>query len=170
MGAVRGQGPQRDEFAEDFTTDIKPYVEAHYRVLKDRAHRAIAGLSMGGAQTLNIAMSHLDQFGYIGVFSSGVFGGPGGRPAAGPPAANAPPFAEEWQKQRQAMLDDAKLKKGLKVLWFATGKDDFLLGTTKNTVEMLKKHGFDPVFNETAGAHTWIVWRNYLNELAPKLF
>jgi enterochelin esterase-like enzyme len=169
-GAARGQGPQRDEFAEDFMTDIKPYIETHYRVVKDRAHRAMAGLSMGGGQTMNIAMSHLDQFGYIGVFSSGVFGGPGGRPSAATPAANAPPFAEEWQKQRQAMLDDVKLKKGLKVLWFATGKDDFLLGTTKNTVEMLKKHGFDPVFKVTAGAHTWINWRDYLNEFAPKLF
>lgn len=52
----------------------------------------------------------------------------------------------EWETERAAMLDNAKLKPGLKVLWFATGKDDFLLGTTKATVEMLKKHHFEPVF------------------------
>ena len=63
---------QMDQFGEDFMKDVKPYVEKNYRVLNDRAHRAIAGLSMGGAQTLNIAFSHLDEFGYIGVFSSGI--------------------------------------------------------------------------------------------------
>src|ERR1035438_7561436 len=62
--------PPRDEFLEDFVTDIAPYVDKHYRVLTGRQHRAIAGLSMGGSQTLNIAFSHLDQIAYIGVFSS----------------------------------------------------------------------------------------------------
>ena len=71
--------PPRDEFAEDFTNDIMPYVEKHYRVLTDRAHRAIAGLSMGGNQTLNISIPHLDEFAYIGVFSSGIIGMGGGR-------------------------------------------------------------------------------------------
>ena len=69
---------QMDEFVNDFLKDLKPYVEANYRVKGDRAHRAIAGLSMGGAQTLNIAFSHLDEYGFIGVYSSGVFGIAGG--------------------------------------------------------------------------------------------
>lgn len=155
----------RDEFADDFTTDIMPYVDTHYRVLKGRQNRALAGLSMGGGQTLNIGMAHLDQFGYIGVFSSGVFGR--GPRTAGSTAPVIPP---EWETERAAMLDNSKLKPGLKVLWFATGKDDFLLGTTKATVEMLKKHGFEPVFKETEGGHTWLNWRDYLNEFAPKLF
>ena len=63
-----------DEFVQDFVTDIQPYIEKHYRVMNSRQHRAIAGLSMGGSQTLNIAIPHLDQFAYIGVFSSGLFG------------------------------------------------------------------------------------------------
>ncbi|MGC4055897.1 MAG: alpha/beta hydrolase-fold protein [Paludibaculum sp.] len=155
----------RDEFADDFMTDIMPYVESHYRVLKGRQNRALAGLSMGGGQTLNIGMAHLDQFGYIGVFSSGVFGR--GPRTAGSTAPAIPP---EWETERAAMLDNAKLKPGLKVLWFATGKEDFLLGTTKATLEMLKKHGFEPVFKETEGGHTWLNWRDYLNEFAPKLF
>ena len=61
-----------DPFEKDFVADLQPYVERNYRVLADRSNRAIAGLSMGGSQTLNIAMSHLDQFAYVGVFSSGI--------------------------------------------------------------------------------------------------
>ena len=159
-GAAR---PARDEFAEDFVTDIMPFVQQHYRTLTDRAHMAIAGLSMGGGQTLNISMSHLDKFAYVGVFSAGVFSfGRGG--ASGP----APP--PEWVEQRAAMLDDASLKPGLKLLWFGTGTDDRLIPTTKATIEMLKKHGFTPFFRESPGGHTWINWRNYLNEFAPQLF
>jgi len=68
------------------------------------------------------------------------------------------------------MLDDARLKKGLKLIWFSTGVDDGLMSTTKTTVEMLKKHGFNPVFKESPGAHTWLNWRNYLIEFASQLF
>lgn len=159
-GAAR---PPRDEFAEDFVNDIMPYVEKNYRVLTDRPHMAIAGLSMGGGQSLNISMSHLDRFAYIGVFSAGVF-------SFGPRRPGPPMPSPEWEQERAAMLDDAALKPGLKVLWFGTGKDDFLLPTTKATVEMLKKHGFAPEFHESSGGHTWINWRNYLNEFAPRLF
>jgi enterochelin esterase family protein len=165
---ARGSDPLRravDEFVEDFENDIMPYAESHYRVYTDRKNRAIAGLSMGGGQTLNISIRHLDRFGYVGVYSSGIFGITGGRP--GMPAQPAGPT---WEEQHRKALDDAKLKNGLKLVWFATGKDDFLIGTTRATVEMLKKHGFKVVFNETAGAHTWIVWRQYLHEFAPQLF
>jgi enterochelin esterase family protein len=58
----------------------------------------------------------------------------------------------------------------LKLLWFATGADDFLVDTTRTTVETFKKHGFSPVYKETGGGHTWINWREYLNEFAPQLF
>ena len=169
MGGGRGSTPPRDEFAEDFVKDIMPYVDKQYRVLTGRNNRAIAGLSMGGGQTLNISMSHLDQFGYVGVFSSGVFGR---RPAGAAPgtARPDPTPPAEWEQQRAAMLDNAKLKSGLKVLWFATGTDDFLMPTTKATIEMLKKHGFNPVFKESPGGHTWINWRNYLAEFSPMLF
>jgi enterochelin esterase-like enzyme len=158
-----GGRPAADEFAQDFLNDLLPYIEKHYRVLADRQHRAMAGLSMGGGQTLNIGIPHLDQFAYLGVFSSGVFGITG----AGPGGAQPGPSFEE---QNQAVLDDAKLKPGLKLLWFATGKDDFLVETSRATVAMLKKHQFDVVYQETDGAHTWINWRQYLNEFAPQLF
>ncbi|MDI6450712.1 esterase [Anaerobaca lacustris] len=151
------------EFTKDFIEDIMPYTEKHYRVYTDKAHRAIAGLSMGGAQTLNIAIPHPDKFGYVGVFSSGIFGIAGGGFGIAP---NAP----SWEEQQKDILDGAELKKDLKLVWFATGKDDFLVQTSRATVEMLKKHGLDVVYKETDGAHTWTNWRNYLNEFAPQLF
>jgi enterochelin esterase family protein len=170
-GGGRGMGPALDEFARDFTQDVMPYVERNYRVLTDRQHRAVAGLSMGGAQALNISMADLEKFAYVGVFSSGVFGS-APRPAAAPGAAapSAPMPSQEWEQQHLAALDDASLKKGLKLLWFATGSEDFLINTTKATLEMFKKHGFSPVFKESPGGHTWINWRNYLDEFAPQLF
>ena len=66
--------PQLDDFARDFLTDLMPYAEKNYRVMTDRAHRAIAGLSMGGSQTLNVAFHRLEQFAYIGVRAVDVVG------------------------------------------------------------------------------------------------
>ena len=54
-------------------------------------------------------------------------------------------------------------------MWFATGTEDFLLETSRSAVEVLKKHGFDVVYNETPGGHTWINWRQYLNDFPPLL-
>ena len=157
-----GSRPTVDEFAQDFLNDLQPYVEKHYRVYTDRQHRAMAGLSMGGGQTLNIAIPNLQEFAYIGVFSSGVFSLNRRRPQD-----DSQPT---WEEQNKEALDNAELKKGLKLVWFATGKEDFLIETSRSTVELLKKHGFDVVFKETDGAHTWINWRNYLNEFASQLF
>lgn len=182
-----------DEFVQDFVDDVMPYVEKNYRVQTDRNKTAIAGLSMGGNHALQVAIPHLDRFAYIGVYSSGLLGafpglgGPGRgatppaaaaaapaapapAPAAAAPAASQTPTAADWEKQHASKLDDAGLKKGLKVFWFATGKDDGLITTTNATVELLKKHGFNPTMKESAGGHTWINWRDYLNEFAPLLF
>lgn len=171
MTGMRAPGGP-DEFTNDFVADIMPYVEKNYRTLNARANRAIAGLSMGGMQTLGIGIPHLDKFSYIGVFSSGLFGMfPNRRPDA--PAAAAPPAQPQgptWEEQNLKMLDNAGLKKDLKVFWFATGKDDFLLNTSRATVDMFKKHGFNPVYQETGGAHTWLNWRDYLEQFAPLLF
>jgi enterochelin esterase-like enzyme len=165
FGAMGGDPsrPPADLFLQDFTDDIMPYTENHYRVIKDRAHRAIAGLSMGGSQTLNLAFVEPERFGYIGVFSSGIFGIAGG----GFGGRNAGP---SWEEQHAVALDDAALKKGLKLVWFATGREDFLLKTSQATVEMLEKHGFHVVYSETPGAHTWINWRQYLRDFARLLF
>jgi len=171
----RPQG--HDDFFEDFVNDVMPYAESHYRIQADRAHRAIAGLSMGGSQTIYISTAHLDKFAYIGVYSSGLIGafgaGRGGRGGAadGAPAANpAPNPGARFEEENKANLDNPALKKGLKLFWFSTGKDDGLITTSKATVDLLKKHGFDATFEESPGAHTWINWRNYLDEFAPRLF
>ena len=164
---------QPDEFTQDFTMAIRPYIEKHYRARTGRENRAIAGLSMGGSQTLNIAIPHLTDYAYVGVFSSGLLGGVGGRGRGAAPAANAAPaapFGEAWEKRNLAMLDNAAAKKGLKVLWFSTGKDDFLVETTRSTVELFKRHGFAAQYTETAGGHTWLNWRDYLSQFAPLLF
>jgi enterochelin esterase-like enzyme len=161
-----GNGP--DPFANDFVTDLMPYVEKNYRVLTERQNRAIAGLSMGGNQTLNIAFAHPQKFAYIGVFSSGIIdGGRRGAPGAVDPSA---PVGEAWEKQNAAALDNAANKRGLRVFWFSTGKEDFLLTTTRGTVDLFKRHGFTPVFLESEGAHTWLNWRDYLVKFAPQLF
>ena len=167
-GAGAGGQPPVDEFTQDFLTDILPYVEKNYRVQKDHQHRAIAGLSMGGSQALNIAIPHLDKFSYVGVYSSGLIGAFGGGRGGG--ASATVPAGPTWEERNLAALDDPKLKKGLALLWFSTGKEDFLLNTTTATVDMLKKHGFNPVYQESPGGHTWINWRNYLREFAPQLF
>jgi len=156
--------PRVDEFIQDFLNDIMPCAESHYRVYADQQHRAIAGLSMGGGQALNIAIPNPGKFAYIGVFSSGVFGISGGRGSA--PAPSGP----TWEEQHKDVLDNSEAKQGIKLVWFATGKEDFLIGTSRATVEMLKKHGFDVTYTESPGAHTWINWRNYLNEFTPQLF
>ncbi len=158
-----------DPFLNDFVAAVMPYVEKNYRALADRANTAIAGLSMGGSQTLNIALAHPDRFAYIGVFSSGLLGvfPVGGR--GGPNAPTAPSTAD-WESRNAAALSSPNMKKGLKLFWFSTGTEDFLLNSTVATVALFKKQGFTPVYKESAGGHTWLNWRDYLNAFAPQLF
>ena len=150
-----GGGLNTEEFVREFNADIKPTVEARYRVRAEREATAIAGLSMGGAQTLDIAFGDLASYAYVGVYSSGVFG----------IQQNT-----AWEDRQRPKLENAALKRGLELVWFSTGKDDFLLETTRATVAMLKKHGFDVAYEESGGGHTWINWREYLNAFAPQLF
>ena len=163
-----------DDFVNDFVKDVMPYVERNYRVLTDRPNTAIAGLSMGGMQALEVAIPRLERFAYIGVYSSGLigaFGNAGGRGRGAAPApAPAPAGPIEFEKVNAAKLADANLKKGLRLFWFGTGKEDFLLSTTDATVDLFKRHGFSPVYVQSPGGHTWINWRNYLSEFAPQLF
>jgi enterochelin esterase-like enzyme len=159
-----GMSLDNDDFIADFTGEIMPWIESHYRIHADRAHRALAGLSMGGDQTLDIAMADLEEFAYLGVFSSGVFGitpqGPQARPGEPP-----------WEETHADVLDDAAAREGLKLVWFATGRDDPIMrDTPRATVEMLRKHGFEVEYKETDGGHTWKNWCEYLHELAPRLF
>jgi enterochelin esterase family protein len=161
--------PRKDEFLADFTQDVMPYIASHYRALTDRNHTAIAGLSMGGAQAIDVLMARPHSFAYVAVWSSGVlaenYSNHGIRPT-GPPTSVNP----EWMADHAAPLDDAELKRGLKLFDFSTGKDDRLMPNTKVSVAMFREHGYQPVFTESPGAHYWSNWRDYLNTFAPKLF
>jgi enterochelin esterase-like enzyme len=143
------------EFATEFREDIKPFVESRYPVSQARGDTAIAGLSMGGAQTLDIAFNDLGEYGYVGVYSSGVFD---------------VTTSDDWEQAHLATLDNNRLKRGLDLFWFATGSDDFLLDTSKATVELFREHNFEVEFEETGGGHTWINWREYLHTFLPRLF
>jgi enterochelin esterase-like enzyme len=151
-----GGGPAApDAFARDLLTDVVPYVEKNYRTLPGREQRAIAGLSMGGQQTLNVGMTNLDKFSQLGVFSAGWFGQDG---------------AATFARSNPAVLADPKLNDRLKLFWLATGKDDFVMPSTKASLAMLDQHKVRYTYKETEGGHTWPNWRAYLNEFAPLLF
>ena len=118
-------------------------------------HRALAGLSMGGGQTTRVLTTHPDQFAYVAIWSAGLFGGD--------PAA--------FEKQNEAFLKDAAaVNKSVKLLEITVGDKDFALAGSKALAGVLKKHGFKHELKVTGGGHTWINWRQYLNELAPRLF
>lgn len=152
---ARGTGAQ-DKFADELLKNILPYVEKNYRVLANPQNRAIAGLSMGGGQTLRVALRNPDLFAYIGVWSSGV----------------NPQTGADFEQLNAAFLDHAdKTNKAVKVFWVGVGeKDPLANASAKNLVAVLNKHGIKHEFHESAGAHTWINWRHYLNDYAPLLF
>jgi enterochelin esterase-like enzyme len=145
----------QDRFTKELLKDIVPHVEKHFRVLVGPEHRALAGLSMGGGQTLRVLTTHPDQFAYVGIWSAGLF--------RGDPA--------QYEKQNQAFFQDAaKVNASVKLLEVTVGDKDFTLAGSKALSELFKKHGIKHHLRITGGGHTWINWRQYLNEFAPKLF
>jgi enterochelin esterase family protein len=139
-----------DKFRDSLLNEVIPEVEKAYRVIKDRKSRAIAGLSMGGAQSLYIGLNAVDRFAWIGAYSSG------GIPA------------DEFSKSFPSL--DAKANAQLRLLWIACGKEDRLLDGNRKFLDWLKSKDVRHTWVETPGAHTWMVWRRYLAEFAPLLF
>jgi hypothetical protein len=112
----------------------------------------------------------MGMFSQIGVFSSGAdLGGNRGRGRTRRPLPPTPP-RPDWEATHAADLDNASLKKGTKLIWLSTGKDDGSITATKARVDVLRKHGVEPVFFESPGANSWFNWRNYPIELMPQLF
>lgn len=136
-------------FERDLLQDVMPFIEANYRVKTDAANRCIAGLSMGGGQSLTVGLNHLDRFAWVAGFSSSV---PSRETVAG------------------ALDDPAAANGGLKLLWIACGKDDFLLKRNEEFISLLEEKNIHHEWHLTDGNHSWPVWRIYLAELAPKLF
>jgi enterochelin esterase family protein len=149
-----------DTFVEDLLTTIMPQVETRYRIRADRDHRAIAGLSMGGAETLRVAPSHLDLFSHLGVFSMGLQVGIDGGVNTNFEERNAAFFA-----------DPAETNKRVKLFYIASGDNDVVVTDgPRRLSETLARHGIEHIFNETTGGHVWINWRLYLRDFAQLLF
>ncbi len=144
----------RDLFSSELLKEVMPYVEKNYRTLPNAENRAIAGLSMGGFQTLDVTLTHPELFNYVGVFSSGFFGA----------------TADEADTKYAKVLNDPNFNKGKKLFWVSIGKDDFVMDANKKTLALLDKHNIKYQYKESSGGHTWINWRQYLNEYTPMLF
>lgn len=139
-----------DKYREALFNEVIPAVEKSYRASKDAKDRAIAGLSMGGAESLYVGLNNVDRFAWIGAFSSG--GLPGATPAEAFPG-----------------LDQSANGK-LKLLWIACGKQDGLLQSNNRVDAELTQRGVKHQYILTEGAHTWLVWRRNLAEFTPLLF
>ena len=136
--------------------DIMSYVESHYRTINDKAHRAIAGLSMGGFHSLYISANYPDLFGYVGLFSAAI-----NRQAKGENTY----FYENLEEKLAKQFSDAP-----KLYFIGIGNGDFLFQDNVKYRELLDSHGYKYEYMETDGGHEWRNWRKYLNHLLPELF
>ena len=146
------------DFGDDLLKALIPAVDAAFRTEARPQSRAMAGLSMGGAHTLNFGLPHADVFRYVGVFSMGLGAGMAGNQED----------LKRYENQNSAGL--ARAAREMKLVYYAMGKDDFLYATVAPTRAMLDRAGIRHVYNETGGGHTWINWRRYLADFTPRLF
>lgn len=150
--------------------DMIPAIDSSYRTIPDRDHRAMAGLSMGGMQTLFIALHHLDTFAYIGSFSGPMLAGINtGSQAAG---GGQPSHFDTKTAYEGAFADPAAFNKQVKLLWIGVGTEEGrLYPGIKHAAEALKAAGVNVVYYESRGtAHEWQTWRRDLRDFAPRLF
>jgi enterochelin esterase family protein len=138
-----------NKFSEALLTEVIPRVETAYLVTKDRNSRAVAGLSMGGAESLLTGLNTLDKFAWIGAFSSGG-------------------ITEDFDKEFPGL--DSKASQQPRLLWIACGTDDRLIEINRKVRAWLASKNIKHVDIETPGAHTWMVWRRNLTEFTPLLF
>jgi enterochelin esterase-like enzyme len=144
----RPPAPYAGSYAESLVKDVIPFVERTYRVYTDKPHRAIAGLSMGGGQTVTITNNNPKLFEYIGVFSAG------GR-------VGDPEF--------EAQLDEIQRDK-VKLYWTGAGDIDMARSGTVALSNELKQKGFPVSYKEIPGRHYWFLWRDFLADYASQIF
>jgi enterochelin esterase family protein len=145
----------QSRFTQELMTDVIPLVERTFRVQSSAKGRALAGLSMGGGQTLYVLTTHPDQFAYVAIWSAGIFGG----------------NADEWEKRNESFLTAAEhVNNSIERLDIVVGDQDFALDGSKALSEVFNKHGIEHELKLTAGGHTWINWRRYLHTLVQDLF
>jgi len=159
-GAGRGDAAenkmQREGFSRDFLEDVIPTIDSTMRVYADREHRAIAGLSLGGAQALALGLGHPELFSRVAAFS----------PAMG--AANNPETGGvDFDK---ALADSAQINTQIKFLWVSCGTEDTLFDSVRQFSGQLSQHKIEHIFRVTGGAHTYAVWQRNLNDVAPMVF
>lgn len=135
-------------FEKDLLNDLIPFIEKKYPVIADRESRAIAGLSMGGGQSLNFGLGNLDKFAWVGGFSSA-------------PNTKAP---------KDLVLDPEKARKMLKVLWISCGDADGLITFSKRTHDYLYENKVPHIYYLEAGVHDFKVWKNGLYMFSQLLF
>ena len=144
---------------KEMTETLIPFIEKNFRVKKDRASRAMAGLSMGGGQTFFTGLQHTELFAHLGIFSTGVFGG----------------IREMGRFDAEAALpglltNAARYNKELKTLYISVGTEDPRITPTTKAVEDMRARGLNITFNTFAGDHEWQVWRKSLHDFVQKLF
>jgi enterochelin esterase family protein len=146
---VRGSIGKYESFERDLIEDVIGYVQTNYRVRTDRMSRAVAGLSMGGGQSLTIGLGNPELFGWVGAFSSAI------------------PEGESLEK---LLTEPETINDKLKLLWIGCGKKDFLFERNQKFFARLRKDKINHVAHITEGAHEWRLWRIYLSEFVPLLF
>lgn len=147
-GNVYAHAKAFETFESDLLKDVIPYVEAHYPVKKGRENRALAGLSMGGGQSLNFGLSHLDTFAWVGGFSSA-------------PNTRAP---------EQLVPDPKEAKEKLRLLWVSCGDKDGLFGISQRFHRYLKEKDVPHIWHVDSGPHNFAVWKNDLYLFSQRLF
>jgi enterochelin esterase family protein len=135
--------------------DVVNFIDTHYRTLKDKQHRAIAGLSMGGYHSLHISKQYPDMFGYVGLFSAAIM----------PDQKVKSPVYENFEGKLKVQF----AKKPL-LYWIAIGDKDFLYQANVDFRQVLDEQGYNYEYFETGEGHIWKNWRIYLTEFVPKLF
>jgi enterochelin esterase family protein len=141
-----------DVLADYLLKDVMPLMEGKYRVAGDRAHRALVGLSLGGAATLATGLAHPELFGYLAAYSTG-----------GPPA--------ELEKRILPSVEHTDgVNKKIELLWMGCGRQDPLFAQNEALANLLTQHGVKVTFHPTEGVHNWALWREYFHETAPLLF
>lgn len=147
----------KDGSFETAFPEIVNYVDATFNTIADKAHRAIAGLSMGGMHTLMISANYPDLFDYVGLYSAGVN-------FTGIKMEEIPAYANLDAKLA------AQAKAGTKLYWIAIGNEDFLYDANKALKERMNKVGLKYVYHESTRGHLWSNWRQYSLEFIPQLF
>ena len=156
-GGIAGFGEQSlKRFENELKQSVIPFIENNFRVATGAGNRALAGLSMGGLQTLYAGIKNNDMFSYLGVFSSGWW--------ANQPALSQPQY--DFMKQNTAAINS-----NLKSFWIAMGgKEDIAYNNCKIMLNKFDEAGVKYVYSEYPGGHTWPVWRNNLYNFAQVLF